>query len=123
MSKASLLFPLFFVVTSFISCSGNNIEIQNTGADFSTTKQIDTTYVPTGFYFLAEGANTVKMKEENSNRIYSISKTPFASVDNIKQTKLHTTKLDSGNYTELCMAFDDKGTKDLEEGTGNNAHP
>ena len=77
----------------------------------------------TGFYFLENGPNTVKMKKERTNEIYSLSKPPFASVYDIKETELRTTKLSQGDYTELCMLFNRKGTKDLEEGTGNSLHP
>lgn len=77
----------------------------------------------TGFYFLTDKQDAIQMRKENSNDVYSLSKTPFASVINIKQTELKTRKLQQGDYTELCMTFDTKGTRDLKEGTGNISHP
>ena len=86
-------------------------------------KPVNTTYMPTGFYFLAEKGKGVNMLREKSNEIYTISPLPFASVENISKTKLEKTHLNESDYTELCMTFDNKGTKDLAEGTGNPLHP
>ncbi|MGF2412294.1 MAG: hypothetical protein ACQUYJ_08210 [Ferruginibacter sp.] len=63
------------------------------------------------------------MKKENSDEIYSIAKVPFASVNNIAKVELEQTKSDGEMYSNLCMTFDTKGTKDLEEGTANPLHP
>lgn len=128
MNKMTLLFSLFLTFTSLISCSDNsaskkNPQSENSVTSLSASQQVDTTYMPTGFYFLTDEKNDgVRMKEESSSEYYSLAKVPFASVTNIKQTELITTKLEQGNYTELCMTFDDKGTKDLENGTGNSLH-
>jgi len=129
MSKMTFLFSPLLSVASFISCSDNsastkNNETQTTVSGLSASEKVDTTYMPTGFYFLTGGENKgVKMKQEGSNVIYSLSKVPFASVNNIRQTKLQTTKLEQGDYTELCMTFDTKGRSDLKEGTGNSLQP
>ncbi len=48
---------------------------------------------------------------------------PFASVVNIKKATLQKTESRYGDFTELCLVFDNKGTKDLAEGTGNALHP
>jgi hypothetical protein len=84
---------------------------------------LHTAYVPTGFYFLAEGQKGINMRKEKSNETYVLAPLPFASVNNIIKTELTRTKLKDGIYTELCMTFDNIGTKDLEEGTGNPLHP
>ena len=129
MTKMTLLFSVFVTLASLISCSDNSeskekAHSQNNASNINDVKQVDTTYMYTGFYFLAdEGINGVKMKVESSNEFYSLAKEPFASVTNIKQSELKTTKLEQGDYTELCLTFDSKGTKDLEEGTGNTSHP
>lgn len=86
-------------------------------------KPVDTTYMVTGFYFLAEKGKGINMRKDKSDEIYAISRLPFASVENVSKAKLETTHLKDGDYTGLCMTFDNKGTKDLEEGTGNPLHP
>jgi hypothetical protein len=86
-------------------------------------KPISSTYIPTGFYFLAEKGKGIDMRKEQSAEIYTISLVPFASVENIIKTKFEKTHLKNGDYTELCMTFDNKGTKDLAKGTGNPSHP
>jgi hypothetical protein len=124
-----ITFLLSLTLTCLFSCIENSsskrhIETKNIDSDHANFKKIDTTYMYTGFYFLTEEENNrVNMKEEGSNDIYSLSKIPFASVNNISQTELKTTKLENGNYTQLCMTFDSKGTRDLEHGTGNDSQP
>ncbi|MDB4920049.1 MAG: hypothetical protein JWQ54_2032 [Mucilaginibacter sp.] len=86
-------------------------------------KPIDTTYMPTGFYFLAEKGKGIDMREEKSDEIYTISPLPFASVKNISKVKFEKVQLREGEYTELCMTFDDTGTKNVAKGTGNPQHP
>ncbi|MFC0515988.1 hypothetical protein ACFFGT_17330 [Mucilaginibacter angelicae] len=86
-------------------------------------KPVDTTYMPTGFYFLAEKGNGISMREEKSDEIYTISPLPFASVKNISKVKFEKVQLQEGGYTNLCMTFDDTGTKDLAKGTGNPLYP
>jgi hypothetical protein len=85
-------------------------------------KPVDTTYMATGFYFLADEGKEVSMRKDKSEEIYPISRLPFASVENISNTKLETTHLKDVDYTSLCITFDSKGTKDLAEGTGNPLH-
>lgn len=123
MHKLILLSSCLAGLFSFISCS-ENTKKQNSHFDFSAFEQHDSSYMRTGFYFLTiDTINGIQMKEYGSNKLYSLCKIPFASVDNIKNTQLKTTKLQQSDYTELCMAFDSKGTKDLQEGTGNSEHP
>src|SRR5262245_50821142 len=129
MNKIVTFFALSFFTFPFTFCSGhsanNNItKTHDTVSNSSDRRGIDTTYMRTGFYFLANNeSDGVTMKEEGSDNIYLISKVPFASVDHIKQTRLKTTKLEKGDYTELCMIFDTIGTQDLANGTGNISFP
>jgi hypothetical protein len=129
MNNRTLLFTVCVIMTSLMSCSDNSakqekIIPQNKTSSIPDNQEVDTTHVHTGFYFLTdEEMDGIKMKKEGSNEFYSLAKIPFASVINIKQTELQTTKLEDGDYTEICLTFDNKGTKDLEEGTGNILHP
>ena len=83
----------------------------------------DTTYVPTGIYFLTDSQKGVKMRLRGSDDVYTIAPVAFASVKNIIKTKLEKTAVEKGVYNELCMTFDPKGTSDLKEGTGNPLQP
>lgn len=86
-------------------------------------KEVDTTYMATGFYFLAEKGKGIKMREEKSDEIYTIAPLPFASVKNIVRITSEKGQYQKQEYTNLCMTFDDTGTKDLAKGTGNPLHP
>jgi hypothetical protein len=77
-------------------------------------------YMPTGFYYLGNGEDTIAMKIAGTGETYLISKTPFAGVADIMATTLTDTNLEKNEiYTELCMKFNEKGTQDLAAGTGN----
>src|SRR5689334_989526 len=125
MQKIGLLYFTFFAVSLFISCSGNSVgkknpRAQNNDSSPAPSVQADKSYMFTGFYFLTEDeGNGIKMRNTSSNDLYLLEKTPFASVVNVKKTELRTVKLEQGDYTELCLVFDSKGTKDIEGGTGN----
>ncbi len=112
----------------FISCENNSSKKKsrfsaNHSTDALENRKTDTLYMCTGYYFLAEGQDGIKMKKENSTEIYSIAKVPFASVNNIVKAELEQIKVKGEIYNDLCMTFDPKGTKDLEEGTKNPLHP
>ena len=79
--------------------------------------------MPTGFYYLADSLEGIKMRKRGSHEVYTIAPAAFASVKNIVNTKLKKTYTDKGVYAELCMTFDSKGTNDLADGTGNVLHP
>lgn len=85
-------------------------------------RQSDTAYMKTGFYFFTGSEDGIRMRMEHSLAVYSLSRTPFVSVDNIKQAEIKTTKTETKEYIELWLTFDEKGTKDLEAGTGNPEH-
>ena len=79
--------------------------------------------MPTGFYYLADKEDGVKMLKEQSNEVYKISRTPFVAVENIIRANLIKTKLESSISTSINMVMDNKGTQNLKQGTGNFAHP
>ena len=83
----------------------------------------DSTYLPTGFYFLSGEADGVKIRMEHSDKVFTLAKKPFASVNNIRKTELKKIPLPEGIITELCLTFDSKGTEDIEINTGNPLHP
>lgn len=128
MNKIAFLFQVLILVLN-TSCTENktnndNVEIPENPLTQLKDKSSDTMAALTGFYFLESDINNgVKIKKEGSNENYILSKTAFASVNNIIETKLVKTKLSQGDYTELCMKYDEKGTKDLAEGTGNILYP
>jgi hypothetical protein len=134
----NIIFQLLLLTLSMASCSESSSRKINLDSvlynlndtsrfkliDSSWVKNIDTNYMHTGFYFLTVEKNGIRKRQEKSDEIYIIAPKPFASVDNIIKTKLEKNRLDNGEvYTELCLTFDAKGTKDLKEGTGNYLHP
>ncbi|MCW3463969.1 hypothetical protein [Chitinophaga nivalis] len=104
------------------SCNNDTLPVSH-HADTTKEKSADTVYMRTGFYFLADTLTGIKMQEKNSDKIYSIEKLPFASVDNIIECKIQDTKIDSTTYKNICIKFDAKGTKDLQDGTESPFHP
>ncbi len=120
------LYLLAFLLLA--ACSSNNEHITNNTAGNSTGSTVnnniaDSTYMRTGFYFLADSGKGVSMHKDKSGETYTIDPIPFASVDNISKAELDKNHLNKGDYTELCLTFDKKGTVDLAEGTGNPLHP
>jgi len=85
-------------------------------------KIADTIYMPTGFYFLAPEGKGINKRVEKSETVYTIAPSPFTAVKNISKVKLRTTHFKDKDDAELCLTFDDQGTKDIEEGTGNSMH-
>jgi hypothetical protein len=105
-------FKSFFILglsTIIASCSG-----------CSTAEQPG---MQSGFYFVAKEQDGVEMKIERLNEVYTISRTPFASVKNISYSEIKKTNLKDGIYAELRMTFDPKGSKDIENATGNVEQP
>jgi hypothetical protein len=108
MTKIKTVYILSFAAT-FASCSG----VFKTGEP----------QMRTGFYFVTDKEDGIEKKIERSNEVYKIEKKPFASVQNVSSTELKEIKVKDGIYTELCMTFDEKGSKDIRLGTGNIDHP
>lgn len=85
---------------------------------------VDTNYVPTGFYLLADsGKARVKMRKEHSDEIYAINPKPFVTVENVITAELQKLSLEGKVINELCMTMDEKGTHDLKKGIGNSLYP
>ena len=128
MNKTALLFSLVLTVASYASCSNNSIIREDLSLKDTTSRtsiiQVDTAYVPTGFYFVTDERNdAITMYKENSGKYYLLIKTPFVSVTNIKKAELRAVTYEEKNHTDLCLICDAKGTRDLEEGTGNPLYP
>ena len=115
---------LFITIAFLSACSRQEDKKTNENAvgneDVSLSKN---TYMPTGFYFLAGDSTGTKMHLRGSKEIYNIAPEAFASAKNIIKTKVEKKHHGKETYTELCITFDAKGTKDLKEGTGNPLRP
>ena len=114
-----LLSVMFFSCTSHPSTKEKNPNPIHS----STSIKIDTTYLRTGFYYLAAGSDGIGKKCEGDDQVYSLAKIPFVSVDNVSQCNIKMEKIENKVYPNLCLQFDKKGTTDLKEGTGNPLHP
>lgn len=122
MNRYCLVIFLIFIS----ACSSNSTKTVKTrtakgNINKVNNKLLDSTYMRTGFYFLAEKG--IIMRLDKSNKFYTISPSPFASVQNISTVKIEKTRLTTGEYTDLCMIFDKIGARDLKDGTGNPLHP
>jgi hypothetical protein len=122
-----LVFLLLLVIAACSSHSAHNSYTESSLDTESVTnitgkKIADATYMPTGFYFLVPESKGIDKRVEKSETVYTIASSPFASVKNISKVKLETTHLKDRDDAELCLTFDDQGTRDLEEGTGNPMH-
>ena len=113
------IFSLAAVMLLLLSCSNNSFTRQPMPEGHAPTvarnAQIDSGHVRTGFYFLAEGSGGVPKQLENSSDIYFLAKEPFASVDNVSKAELQTAVTGAGDYPELCLTFDEKGTEDWQK--------
>jgi len=126
LNTRSLFVILLLPVTACSSNTGKTAV--NDSATVTQTRKpalsgTKTTYMPTGFYYIADSLQGIKMRKRGSNEVYTIAPAAFASVKNIVNTKLKKTYNDSGVYAEIRMEFDAKGTNDLADGTGNVLHP
>lgn len=124
MSLRIAMYALVAASVLSIGCAGNTVPdggaATNTPAE---TTAADTTYMPTGFYYLADGKEGIRMHKYRSEDRYTFAPTPFAGVTHITDVKLVQTPIKNGVYNELCLTFDSVGTKDLAAGTGNPLHP
>jgi len=128
-----LLPPIFLCITaiSLFSCEQKPVRkrsLQKLDAAVADTisavpQKADTTYMPTGFYFLEKNpGDGIVMRMENTDLFYSLTKTAFGAVEDIRLTRLETTKTPEGENTALCLELNKKGTKELADGTGNPEH-
>jgi|GEM_PF-1761751 len=132
MTRLLLLVFLCITMTSLFSCEQKAVRkrsLQQLDAAVEDTisavpQKADTTYMPTGFYFLEKNpADGVVMRKENTDLFYSLTKTAFGAVEDIRLTRLETTKTPEGENTALCLEFNKKGTKKLADATGKPEHP
>ncbi len=94
----------------------------NTFINSDTTKA-DSSYVPTGLYFLADKEQGMKMRKDHSNEDYNISPKPFVSVKNILRANAQKNIIEGRVTYGVTLVLDNQGTKDLEEATGNSSYP
>ena len=120
--RLSFAMLLLLTACSANTTSGNDSDTVNK-TDKRALLGVKITYMSTGFYYLADSLEGVKMRKRGSDEVYTIAPAAFASVKNIADAKLKKTYTDSGVYAEVCMTFDSKGTNDLADGTGNVLHP
>lgn len=120
-----IVMPLLFSCTGNANNSQYIIGKTNTTEtnDYPDTLKGNSSYVSTGFYFLADAGQGIKMQKERSDEIYNISKIPFASVKNILRADAQKNIVQGHDTYNITMVFDNKGTKDLEQGTGNPSYP
>lgn len=118
MSLRMGLYVLVAASVLSIGCTGNTGPQNNI-----TDSPADTTYMPTGFYYLADGKDGIRMHKYRTEDRYTLAPTPFAGVTHITDVKLVQTPNENGVYNELCLTFDSVGTKELAAGTGNPLHP
>ena len=107
----------------FFSCTHQSPVRERTSVHHTTLKEIDTTYLRTGFYYLEDGNDGIVKKCEYNGETYSLAKIPFASVDDVSHTELKWEKIEDKTYPNLCLYFNEKGKKELADGTGNPLHP
>jgi hypothetical protein len=99
---------LLVILLLLTACSGNSGKPTSNDsaivnqANKSALSSINTAYMQTGFYFLADSSEGVKMRIRGSNEVYTIVPGAFASVKNIISVKLEKTPID----TALVMTFD-----------------
>ena len=122
MMEVRMKFLVLIFWVSIISCKDHSTRKYKVW-DARALTTVDTAYMKTGFYYVSESLDGISMRKDRSNEIYSIAKSPFASVDHITSTRLDRQSYDSSNIIELCMTFDEQGTRDLQDGTGNSLHP
>ena len=118
---------LILVALSLSIADKNNIitvsyiKANNQTASFYDTSKKDTSYVFTGFYFLAEQGQGIKIKRDRSDEFYNISKTPFVSVKNVLRAIPQKNVIQGRDTYALTIVLDNQGTSDLEKGTGNRS--
>lgn len=127
--KIFKLIPAAFIC-SVLSCSNdaNTDKYVQTDeyrhAPFTTdTTKVTKEYITTGYYLLADNLDGIKMRKEQSNEVYSIAKKPFVSVANILHCNIQIDTTDAGIDGTLNMEFDEKGTQNFKDITGNPLYP
>lgn len=86
-------------------------------------KHDSTSYVASGFYFLEESGQGIKMRKDHSAEDYDISEKPFVSVKNILSASAQKNAIEGRGMYDVNIVLDNAGTKDFALGTGNPEHP
>ena len=113
----------------FFSCANDTRNIPSPPVESdrplysNDTTKVTKYYVATGYYLLADNIDGIKMRKEQSNKVYSIAKTPFVAVDNIIRCSLQHDTTENGIESSIQMEFDEKGTQSLKDVTGNPLYP
>lgn len=122
---------IFILTTLLLSSSDSthkNTQVQigadnNQQAIYSDTVKNDSSYVSTGFYFLADNGRGIRMRKDHSEEDYDISKKPFVSINNILRATAQKNVIQGRDTYGVTIVLDNAGTKDLEQGTGNSEYP
>ena len=121
---------ILILMTLLLSCSNGankNTQAQtdahNQQTIYSDTSKSDSFYVFTGFYFLADNEQGIKMRKDHSNEVYNISRNPFVSIKNILRAAAQKNVIQGHDTYGVTIVLDNAGTKAFEQGTGNSAHP
>jgi hypothetical protein len=128
--KSQMKILSFILVTLLLSCAYNTNKNTNTQtrADnnhttvYSDATKNDSSYVFTGFYFLANNGQGIRMQKDHSDEIYNISKTPFVSINNILRATAQKNVIQGRDTYGITIVLDNPGAKDLEQETGNPSH-
>ncbi|MBP1649852.1 MAG: hypothetical protein H6Q26_9 [Bacteroidetes bacterium] len=88
------------------------------------TNEADSVYLRTGLYYVSHEKGAVRKRSLYlGSQIFSLSPTPFVSVDNVRDVQIGQAKYDDGTEgPTLILNFDQKGAWDLEHGTGDGIH-
>lgn len=125
------LFTISLVSTILLlSCADNtakNTHLQSKSNDnqqaiYPDTTKSDSPYVFTGFYFLADNGQGIKMQRDHSTEVYNISEKPFVSTKNILRATAQKNVIEGRDTYGVTIILDNEGTKYLEQGTGNSSH-
>lgn len=119
------------LVTFFLSCAdktkkSTNIQTEannNQSTIYADTTKYDSSYVFTGFYFLADQGQGIKMQKDHSEEAYSISKNPFVSIKTILRASAQKNVIQGRDTYGVTIVLDNQGTKELEQETGNPSQP
>jgi hypothetical protein len=87
------------------------------------TSKLTKAYIATGFYLLTDKIDGIKMRKAQSDEVYKIASKPFVSVNNILHCSLQIDTTDNRILGSIIMDFDEKGTKDFINVTGNPSYP
>jgi hypothetical protein len=124
----NIIYPFLSLLLFLSACSDGNVKSfhekydADSNTDTATATEVTTTYMHTGFYNVVGEGKGVNIRKEKSDEIYSLSLTPFVSLNDVTKAELQRTKLEDGIFTQLCLTFNDIGKRNLKEGTGSRKY-